>query len=149
MKILAARIKRQLLLETGKWGHCAIYENELQRIWPLNEENRKRKVEQFAKECGLLLSFYRPGLCAIFETERHRSQFRGRRGVSRFFGGQTIEQQRRDFEATVTRLEATDRQRRQIEALTAALQELSARLKINKPARQVAEIVNEKLLMLL
>ena len=140
MKTLAARIKRQLLLDTGKWGHCAIYENELQRIWPLNEENRKRKIEQFAKEYGLRLSFYRPGLCAIFETERHRSQFRGRRGVSRFFGGQTIARQRKDFEATVTRLEATDRQqRKQIEALTAALQELSARLEINKPARQVAE----------
>jgi hypothetical protein len=44
MKILAARIKRQLLLDTGKWGRCAIYENELQRIWPLNEENRKAKI---------------------------------------------------------------------------------------------------------
>ena len=87
MKILAARIKRQLLLDTGKWGHCAIYENELQRIWPLNEENRKRKIEQFAKEHGLLLSFYKLGLCAIFETERHRSQFRGRRGVSRVLRG--------------------------------------------------------------
>ena len=140
MKVLAARIKRQLLRDTGKLGHCAIYEDELQRIWPLNEENRKRKIEQFAKEHGLLLSFYQPGLCAIFETERHRSQFRGRRGVSRFRRGQTIAQQRKDFEATVTRLEATDRQqRKQIEALTAALQELSARLEINKPAGRVAE----------
>jgi len=95
MKILAARIKRQLLLDTGKWGHCAIYENELQRIWPLNEENRKRKIEQFAKEHGLLLSFYKLGLCAIFETERHRSQFRGRRGVSRVLRGQTIAQRRK------------------------------------------------------
>ena len=71
MKILAARIKRQLLLDTTKWGHCAIYENELQRIWPLNEENRKAKIEQFAKEYGFCLSFYRPGVCAIFEKERH------------------------------------------------------------------------------
>ena len=70
MKILAARIKRQLLLDTTKWGHCAIYENELQRIWPLNEENRKAKIEQFAKEYGFCLSFYRPGVCAIFEKER-------------------------------------------------------------------------------
>ncbi len=133
MKTLAARIKRQLLLDTGKWGHCAIYEDELQRIWPLNEENRKRKIEQFAKGHSLLLSFYKRGLCAIFETERHRSQFRGRRGVSRFFGGQTIAQQRKDFEATVTRLEATDRQqRKQIDALTATLQKLSAQLEINK-----------------
>ena len=70
MKILAARIKRQLLLDTTKWGHCAIYENELQRIWPLNEENRKAKIEQFAKEYGFCLSLYKPGLCAIFEKER-------------------------------------------------------------------------------
>jgi hypothetical protein len=65
-------IKRQLLLDTTKWGHCAIYENELQRIWPLNEENRKAKIEQFAKEYGFCLSFYRPGVCAIFEKERDR-----------------------------------------------------------------------------
>jgi hypothetical protein len=69
MKILAARIKRQLLLDVGKWGRCAIYENELQRIWPLNEENRRGKIEQFAKEYGFRLSFYKPGLCAIFEKD--------------------------------------------------------------------------------
>lgn len=74
MKILAARIKRQLLLDTGKWGRCAIYENELQRIWPLNEENRKAKIEQFAKEYGFRLSFYQLGQCAIFEKDRPRSQ---------------------------------------------------------------------------
>jgi hypothetical protein len=79
MKILAARIKRQLLLDTGKWGHCAIYENELQRIWPLNEENRKEKIEQFAKEYGFRLSFYKPEVCAIFEKERHGTQSRFRR----------------------------------------------------------------------
>jgi hypothetical protein len=67
MKILAARIKRRLLLDTGKWGHCAIYENELQRIWPLNEENRKAKIAAFAKEYGFKLVYYKLGLCAIFE----------------------------------------------------------------------------------
>jgi len=84
MKILAAQIKRQLLLDTTKWGHCAIYENELQRIWPLNEENRRAKIEQFAKEYGFRLSFYRRGLCAIFERERHgtRSGFRRHRQSS-------------------------------------------------------------------
>ena len=70
MKILAARIKRRLLFDTGKWGRCPIYENELQRIWPLNEEHRKAKIEQFAKEYGFCLSLYKPGLCAIFEKER-------------------------------------------------------------------------------
>ena len=70
MKILASRIKRQLKAQTSEWGHCAIYEVALQRIWPLNEKDRKAKIAQFAKEHGLRLGFYRQGLCAIFETER-------------------------------------------------------------------------------
>jgi hypothetical protein len=41
----------------------------LERIWPLNEENRKAKIAQFAKEYGFHLSFYKQGLCAIFEKE--------------------------------------------------------------------------------
>jgi len=50
LKILAARIKRQLLLDTGKWGHCSIYENELKGIWPLDEKDRERKIAEFARE---------------------------------------------------------------------------------------------------
>jgi hypothetical protein len=50
-------------------GHCAIYEDQLQRICWLEEENRKRKIEQFAEEHGFKLSFYKLGLCAIFEKE--------------------------------------------------------------------------------
>jgi hypothetical protein len=69
MKILAARIKRQLLLDVGKWGRCTIYESELQRIWPLNDEDRETKIAQFARESGFHLSFYRKGLCAIFVKE--------------------------------------------------------------------------------
>jgi len=67
MKILAGQIRRQLRLESGKYGHCAIYEHELQRIWPMNEENRKAKIEKFAKEQGFRLAYYKQGLCAIFE----------------------------------------------------------------------------------
>jgi hypothetical protein len=37
MKILARLIRRELRLEANKWGHCAIYESELQRVWPINE----------------------------------------------------------------------------------------------------------------
>jgi len=47
-------------------GTGAIYENDLQRLWPLNEENRKAKIEEFAKRFGFKLSFYKQGLCAIF-----------------------------------------------------------------------------------
>jgi hypothetical protein len=69
MKILASRIKRRLDSQVGERGHCAIYEDELQRIWPLHEENRKAKILQFAKEHGFRLGFYKHGLCAIFENE--------------------------------------------------------------------------------
>jgi len=69
MKTLAKRIKRELERETSKIGHCAIYENELQRLWPIDEENRKQKIAHFANENGFKLSFYKAGLCAIFERK--------------------------------------------------------------------------------
>ena len=69
MKTLAGKIQRELEEQTASKGHCAIYENELQRLWPLNEENRKAKIEQFAKQFGFKLIFYKSGLCAIFEKE--------------------------------------------------------------------------------
>ena len=67
MKILASLIKRKLERQSGVLGHCAVYEHQLQRLWPLNEKNRKAKIAAFAKEYGFRLSFYKPGLCAIFE----------------------------------------------------------------------------------
>jgi hypothetical protein len=66
MKTLARRIQHEL--QVGEWKHCAVYENELQRIWPLDETDRKAKIAQFAKEGGFCLSFYKKGLCAIFEN---------------------------------------------------------------------------------
>ncbi len=62
-KALATRISR----EAAKTGHCAIYEVELQDIWPLDEEDRKENIERFARRYGLKLSFYKKGLCAIFK----------------------------------------------------------------------------------
>ena len=69
------RIEFDLLLKDGGsasgvgeiWGHYAAYEDELQRIWPLNMENRRSKIEQFAQEHGFRLAFYKSGLCAIFQ----------------------------------------------------------------------------------
>jgi hypothetical protein len=71
VKILAELINRRLQEETDRHGHCAIYEVELQRLWPLEIENRKSKIEQFAKEYGFRLVYYKKGLCAIFEREPH------------------------------------------------------------------------------
>jgi len=66
VKILAGQIKLQLETQDREIGHCAIYEQELQRIWPLDEEDRERKIAQFARDYGFYLSFYKQGLCAIF-----------------------------------------------------------------------------------
>ena len=72
MKALASRIERELA--GGTWRHYAIYEEELQRIWPLNEKDREKKIAQFATEHGFRLRFYKHGLCAIFEKSRQRSK---------------------------------------------------------------------------
>jgi hypothetical protein len=67
MRTLASKIKREL--EVHEAEHYAAYENELQRIWPLDEENRKSKIEQFAREYGFRLAYYKQGLCAIFQKD--------------------------------------------------------------------------------
>jgi hypothetical protein len=70
VKVLAEHIDRQLLAVAGRWEHCAVYEAELKRIWPMDEENRRAKLDQFAKEYGFRLTFYQPGLCAIFKKAK-------------------------------------------------------------------------------
>jgi hypothetical protein len=69
MKILARLVRRELKLQAGKYGHCAVYEDELQRVWPITEENRRTKIAQFAEEHGFRLAYYKRGLCAIFEEQ--------------------------------------------------------------------------------
>ena len=66
MKILAKLIGHHLQLETNDLGHCAVYEKELQRVWPITEENREAKIAQFAEKHGFRLVYYKQGLCAIF-----------------------------------------------------------------------------------
>lgn len=78
MKILAQLIRRQLRLETNEFGYCAVYEDELQRVWPKNEENRKAKIAQFAKEHGFRLIYYKLGLCAIFVEDSSETEARTR-----------------------------------------------------------------------
>jgi hypothetical protein len=76
VEILAGRIKRELEIRNGTHSavyHCAVLEDELQRIWPLNATDRERKIAQFAEEHGLHLTFYWQGLCAVFEWQLYRS----------------------------------------------------------------------------
>ena len=69
MKILAGRIRREFRLQANEYGQCAVYEDELQRVWPIDEENRKAKIQQFADQHGFRLVYYKRGLCAIFEQK--------------------------------------------------------------------------------
>ena len=63
MKVLACRIIEGL--KTA--DHFAVYEPDLERIWPVESNHRETKIARFAKENGLRLRFYKPGLCAIFD----------------------------------------------------------------------------------
>ena len=62
------KLLRQIERELKKAKHCAIYEEELSRVWPDRTE-REPKVARFAKDNGFRLRFYRDGLCAIFDRE--------------------------------------------------------------------------------
>lgn len=65
MRKLLQQIKREL--KTAK--HCAVYEEELSRVWPDDGKHRETKVARFAEAHGFRLRFYRHGLCAIFDRE--------------------------------------------------------------------------------
>ena len=65
MRKLLPQIRREL--KTAK--HCAICEEELNRVWPNDGNQRERKIARFAEDNGFRLRFYRDGLCAIFDRE--------------------------------------------------------------------------------
>jgi hypothetical protein len=46
--------------------HCALFENDLERICLRNDKDRKKKLTEFAAQHGFRLRFYYPGLFAIF-----------------------------------------------------------------------------------
>ena len=56
----------QLQLKASDLGHCAVYEKDLQRLWPITEENRQAKIAEFAEKHGFRLAYYKQGHCAIF-----------------------------------------------------------------------------------
>jgi hypothetical protein len=53
----------------GQWEHAAVHESDLQCIWPLNEQDRERKIAEFATHYGFRLRFYTKGMYAIFVKE--------------------------------------------------------------------------------
>jgi len=65
MRRLLQQIKRELRTA----NHCAVYEEELSRVWPDDGDRRESKVARFAMEHGFRLRFYRDGLCAIFDKQ--------------------------------------------------------------------------------
>jgi hypothetical protein len=72
MKTLAKRIDREL--KSREQAHCAIYENELQRLWPLEQKDREARIAQFATDYGFRLRHYKKGLCAIFDRRPNGGQ---------------------------------------------------------------------------
>jgi hypothetical protein len=46
--------------------HCALFENDLEHVCPGNDNDRKKKLAEFAAQYGFRLRFYRKGLFAIF-----------------------------------------------------------------------------------
>ena len=71
----------QLQLKANDLGHCAAYEKELQRVWPITEENHRTKIAEFAKEHGFQLAYYKHGLCAIFVEDSTGRDIRTRENL--------------------------------------------------------------------
>jgi hypothetical protein len=67
MRILATRIEKEL--KSAK--HCAVYEPELTRVWP-NEQQRHAQIAAFAKKRGWRLRHYSHRFCAIFDKDPSR-----------------------------------------------------------------------------
>jgi hypothetical protein len=65
MKILAKQIAQEL----AKAKHCAVYEDELARVWPVNDNHREAEIAKFARQNGWRLRHYKQGFCAIFDKE--------------------------------------------------------------------------------
>ena len=70
MDTLAKEIKRRM---KGEWRHCMVRDKDLERIWPIHEEDREKKIAEFAKKYGFRLRFYSKGGCAIFDKWPWRS----------------------------------------------------------------------------
>jgi hypothetical protein len=66
------KLIRQIKQELERAKHCAIYDEELSRVWTQQGKKREEQILQFAENDGLRLRFYRDGLCAIFDKQPPR-----------------------------------------------------------------------------
>ena len=60
-KYIACKLKKD--------SHCAVYDVELDRVWPRNGIRREKKIEEFAKKYGWRVGHYKDGFVAIFVNE--------------------------------------------------------------------------------
>jgi hypothetical protein len=65
METLARQIEQGM--HGKEWRHSAIYDKDLERLWPLNEKDREAKIAQFATQYGFRLRFYSKGMCTVFD----------------------------------------------------------------------------------
>ncbi len=69
MQMLAEKIGSEI----KNRGLCAVYEAELDRVWP-NPENREVAIREFAGSRGWDVGFYKDGFVAIFTVSKPQSR---------------------------------------------------------------------------
>jgi hypothetical protein len=65
MQMLAAQIARDI----NERGLSAVYDSELNRVWPKNGRRREEQIQAFAKQHGWRLRHYKDGFVAIFDAD--------------------------------------------------------------------------------
>ena len=72
MRKLVERIETELRQQEI----CAVYNSELERVWPkkISPEQRKKQIKRFADKHQLAVTFYDVGLCAVFEKPHEISR---------------------------------------------------------------------------
>ena len=65
MQKLASTIAKEL----KSADHYAVYQPELDRVWPRNGKRRQALIEKFAKEHSWRVRHYKDGFVVIFDKE--------------------------------------------------------------------------------
>jgi|ERR1041385_2503227 hypothetical protein len=59
-----------ILSELRSSSYCPVYEEQLWRLWPSNDDNREKEIRAFAQDRGLRLRYYCKGQCAVFDKKK-------------------------------------------------------------------------------